>query len=213
MRRLFLYVLLIWFACASSVVICVIWGRLQPPPEVFKALHIDDCNGVTCVQGIIPGVTSWAEVKSRYKSRFAELYSSKPGTYLIDIQLNAHIDAIFGGNENPERVNSIQVYNDDPTSSPTVGMLFVKYRAPCKIQVFDTGGFIFVYPLLTANVDVPKYIPREITTLNSELIVSAITLSSMANSCSLDVTLDMDLDHYDAKWLGLATLAKYYYPR
>jgi hypothetical protein len=194
--------------CAVAAVLIaasIYLGRAQPSPDSFKALKIDDCDSVPCVQGVIPGVSAWSGVMARFVG--------KPGTnvftYSIEVGMDTLIHTSFTSDNSHGRITNITVSSNVPAPSITTGMLVARYGPPCKVQVLASGNIVLFYPLVTAYLDIPRYLPDAPRRLDSALRASDITFSDRPSSCALN-DFDIDTYYYELPWLGFAALKRYY---
>lgn len=213
MKRWLTLTFLLWLTFAMLIRFSIEFGHSRPYSDSFDALGIQDCAGIPCVQGVVLGVTSLADLKSRYAGRagtniFANSIETGNDTFMhITFWTNISDDQIA-------RVTEISIFTYYPVPKLLIGSLIARYGMPCRVQVYVTGSIVLIFPSLTANVPISRYFPDPDTRLYSEQTVDQITFSARSNSCVLEATdLSLDIDHHEMPWLGFAELDKYYFAR
>src|SRR5262245_40086430 len=122
MSRWISAVLALYTVAAVLITASIGLGRANTSLDSFKALNIDDCDAVPCVQGVIPGVSAWSGVMARYVG--------KPGTnvftYSIEVGMDTLIHTSFTSDNSHGHITNITISSNFPAPSLTTGMLVAR---------------------------------------------------------------------------------------
>jgi hypothetical protein len=203
MKRWLVSTLMLYIATTLLVIASVNYGRLESSSDVFTVLQIADCNKVPCVQGVIPGVSSWDDVTTRFARDAGSIMTANN----IDIGADTLTHTTFTADTSEEKIDSITIYFVD--SHLAFGTLITRYGTPCKLRVYSSGGVQVIYPQLTAELDISRYFPRIDTNLAADTKVRELDFSAVPNSCELEKSVPDNIYH-DKYWHGFMELDKYY---
>ncbi len=207
MRRWLFLTLGLWLICAVVITAGVIVGRAQPPLDIIEAFGIDKCEGVPCVQGVIPGVTLWSEALTRTADRVPEVGQLNMGgslgiytRHFISIRVPAFQTNFYEGALG--RVRDIVILNLYQRRL-TADILIAQYGSPCKVRVQDFPPALeLVYPYYSMHIPLNAVTGNR---LMPDFPVQYILLAR--NSCSMETVNEKQ---YEMSWLGFTRLERYF---
>lgn len=203
MKRWSIFALSLWIVCAALVISSVNLGRLLPSTDPFLNLQIAECNKAPCVQGVIPGVTSWYDATAHLARDAGSIMTENN----IDVGVDTLTHTTFTADTSGDKVDSISIHFVD--SHFSLGLLLSHYGTPCKLRVYSSGGIQMIYPQLIAVVDISRSSTNFDTEITADTKVRELDFSGGINSCELEKS-DPDNVYHDKFWRGFMDLDKYY---
>src|ERR1041385_7848152 len=203
MKRFLFIALFLLMTSVVSVTGSIGLGLTQSVSAPFLKANIDDCNKAPCVQGIIPGVTSWREVTARFAGDPDNLITKNS----IVIGTNTPIRTTLTADTTGEKVFAISVAFTSP--SIPLSTLFAQYGMPCKFRTYSSGNLAVIYPQLTASFDVAGATPGQIMKLSADSKIAQMYFYALTNLCRVGPIMSSDL-FFDEQWHSFADVEKHY---
>jgi hypothetical protein len=197
--------------CSSCLcllcLLAMLWGRLySDQPAEVAVFDPAQCDGVPCVFGLQPGVSSWRDAESVFEQ--LEDYQRFSGYVVIPLAQRSEI-AIFRSVDKLS-VGRINVSLPSHTKL-SAGWLVRHHGEPCGVTLYNGARMITLrYPYLLANIYMdgdPMFNARLTPTapvLN--FMITDPKFTGLPNLCQDRVT---SRDAVNRAWYGFASLRHY----
>jgi hypothetical protein len=193
--------------CATAAVVCaLVVGSARPQPMRNPIEGLEQCIGLPCYWGVVPGYTDWDDILAQFAGRVIK----KTENEITALAGNTTQTTVyFWRVENTSTVSSfeIQFYN----AGPRLGDIVAAYGAPCFVAQPQANlsivGVAYPYMIAFASVDLESSYGKFV---NSRSSVNRLWITS---SPVYQMSKGWEGGWSALPWLGFTTLRHYGFER